>query len=208
MYVVVSLRFASCPAPANHTLFATLSQRLLTTQELVKIDRAILRIPNLAIHLQTASERDAFSFNKEDHLAPIIAMAVKNSLGGGGDGTKKGGEINHNNNSENNDNNEWMKHQEPVLVQLLASHLGIHEQSIVDFELNLFDVQRASLGGAHSEFLHSARLDNLASCFLSLKGLIEHVQHGGLEKDADISMIAMFDHEEGKGSVREIIDCS
>jgi aspartyl aminopeptidase len=194
------LRFASCPAPANHTLFATLSQRLLTTQELVKIDRAILRIPNLAIHLQTASERDAFSFNKEDHLAPIIAMAVKNSLGGGGggsDGTKKGSETN-NNNSENNANNEWMKHQEPVLVQLLASHLGIHEQNIVDFELNLFDVQRASLGGAHSEFLHSARLDNLASCFLSLKGLIEHVQHGGLEKDADISMIAMFDHEEGK----------
>ncbi len=194
------MRFASCPAPANHTLFATLSQRLLTTQELVKIDRAILRIPNLAIHLQTASERDAFSFNKEDHLAPIIAMAVKNSLGGGGggsDGTKKGSETN-NNNSENNANNEWMKHQEPVLVQLLASHLGIHEQNIVDFELNLFDVQRASLGGAHSEFLHSARLDNLASCFLSLKGLIEHVQHGGLEKDADISMIAMFDHEEGK----------
>ena len=200
MYVVVSLRFASSPAPANHTLFATLSQRLLTTQELVKIDRAILRIPNLAIHLQTASERDAFSFNKEDHLAPIIAMAVKNSLGGGGggsDGTKKGSETN-NNNSENNANNEWMKHQEPVLVQLLASHLGIHEQNIVDFALNPFDVQRASRGGAHSEFLHSARLDNLASCFLSWKGLIEHVQHGGLEKDADISMIAMFDHEEGK----------
>lgn len=146
-------------------------------------------------------------------MAPIIAMAVKNSLGGGGgsDGTKKGGDANNNNNNNNseiNDNNEWMKHQEPVLVQLLASHLGIHEQNIVDFELNLFDVQRASLGGAHSEFLHSARLDNLASCFLSLKGLIEHVQHGGLEKDADISMIAMFDHEEGKGSVREIIDCS
>lgn len=175
---------------------------LCHTQELVKIDRAILRIPNLAIHLQTASEREAFSFNKEDHLAPIIAMAVKKSLGGGGGGggstnAKNGGDTTANN-SENHDNIEWMKHQEPLLVQLLASHLGVDEKNIVDFELNLFDVQRASLGGAHSEFLHSARLDNLASCFLSLKGLIEHVQHGGLEKDSDISMIAMFDHEEGK----------
>jgi aspartyl aminopeptidase len=46
-------------------------------QRLVKIDRPILRIPNLAIHLQTASEREAFKVNKEDHLAPIIAHAAK-----------------------------------------------------------------------------------------------------------------------------------
>ncbi len=133
---------------------------------------------------------------------PIIATAVKKSLGrSGGESSnaKQGGDTN--NKSENNDDSEWIKHQEPVLLQLLASHLGIHEKNIVDFELNLFDVQRGSIGGAHSEFLHSARLDNLVSCFLSLKGLIEHVKHGGLEKDSDISMIAMFDHEEGKRSM-------
>ena len=41
----------------------------------------LLRIPNLAIHLQTATEREAFKINEEDHLAPIIATAVKQSLG-------------------------------------------------------------------------------------------------------------------------------
>jgi aspartyl aminopeptidase len=46
-------------------------------QRLVKIDRAILRIPNLAIHLQTAEEKEAFKINKEDHLSPIIAMEVE-----------------------------------------------------------------------------------------------------------------------------------
>mmetsp|Transcript_15701 Transcript_15701/g.21482 ORF Transcript_15701/g.21482 Transcript_15701/m.21482 type:complete len:126 (+) Transcript_15701:477-854(+) len=35
---------------------------------LVKIDRPVLRIPNLCIHLRTAEERDAFKVNKEDHL--------------------------------------------------------------------------------------------------------------------------------------------
>ena len=81
---------------------------------------------------------------------------------------------------------------------MLASKLGVNETDIVDFELNLFDVQPATLGGVRSEFLHSARLDNLGSCFLSLRGLIDHAEDGGVERDTDISMIAMFDHEEGE----------
>jgi aspartyl aminopeptidase len=50
-------------------------------QRLVKIDRAILRIPNLAIHLQTPEEREAFKINKEDHLSPIIAMQAEKVRG-------------------------------------------------------------------------------------------------------------------------------
>lgn len=152
-------------------------------QKMVKIDRPILRIPNLAIHLQTAKEREAFAVNKEDDLSPILAMAVKDSLTGGStddDSTK----------------DEWQKNQEPILLEMLAVELGVAIEDIVDFELNLFDVQTASLGGLHSEFVHSARLDNLASCFLSLRGLIDHVKSGGVQNDEDISMIAMFDHEE------------
>ena len=151
-------------------------------QQLVKIDRPILRIPNLAIHLQTAKEREAFEVNKEDHLSPILAMAVKDSLTGSTD--------------DDSTKDEWQKKQEPLLVQMLAKELGVKTEDIVDFELNLFDVQTASLGGLHSEFVHSARLDNLASCFLSLRGLIDHVESGGVKNDEDIAMIAMFDHEE------------
>ena len=98
--------------------------------------------------------------------------------------------------ADNNDN-EWIKHQEPLLVQVLASKLKVDTNDILDFELNLFDVQPASLGGVRSEFVHSSRLDNLASCFLSLRGLIDHASSADrLENDNDISMIAMFDHEE------------
>ena len=126
--------------------------------------------------------------NKEDHLSPILATAVKESLttGSNGDDEKK---------VDINDD-EWMKHQEPLLVQLLATKLNVDTKDILDFELNLFDVQPASLGGVRSEFVHSSRLDNLASCFLSLRGLIDHASADGLENDDDISMIAMFDHEE------------
>ena len=50
------------------------------TQPLVRIDRPILRISNLAIHLQSEDERKAFKYNKEEHLSPILAMAVQSAL--------------------------------------------------------------------------------------------------------------------------------
>ena len=161
----------------------------------MKIDQAILRIPNLAIHLQTPKEREAFKYNKEDHLAPIIATAVKETLDGGSSSSSDSS------NETSEEDEVWVKNQEPLLVQLLASELNVNEESIVDVELNLFDVQPATLGGVRSEFVHSARLDNLASVFLSVRGLIDHVENGGVEKDGDVSMIALFDHEEGMSSL-------
>jgi len=37
-------------------------------QRLLRIERPMLRVPTLAIHLQTPKEREAFEVNKEDHL--------------------------------------------------------------------------------------------------------------------------------------------
>lgn len=133
-------------------------------------------------------------------MAPIIATAVKETLDGTGSSddnkSSDGNKSEDENNKDANHDDGWTKHQEPLLVQLIASELGVNEKDIVDFELNLFDVQPATLGGVRSEFVHSARLDNLASCFLSLRGLLDHVEDGGVESDTDVSMIAMFDHEE------------
>jgi len=153
-------------------------------QRLVKIDRPVLRIPNLAIHLQTTSEREAFAVNKEDHLAPILAHEAKKALTG--DSYK----------NDNEPEGSWKASQEPLLLDLLASELSVDVGAIADFELNLFDVQKASLGGVRSEFLHSARLDNLASCFMALEGLLGHIEDGHLSSDSDIPLVVMFDHEE------------
>jgi aspartyl aminopeptidase len=171
-------------------------------QKLVQIDRPVLRIPNLAIHLQTAEERKAFTINKEDHLSPILAMAAQKALTGtstddndtnGEDGDDK----KENNDKSNKKEDGWYEYQEPLLLQLLASEMNVSVEDIVDFELNLFDVQKASLGGVHSEFVHSARLDNLASCYLAVQALIDCVQGTGyLRNDTDISMVVLYDHEE------------
>jgi aspartyl aminopeptidase len=179
-------------------------------QKLVRIDRAVLRIPNLAIHLQTAKEREAFALNKEDHLEPILSMEVKKALTGNtatvaadGDGDNDGGKEKEDDSDSDNvkpnpqQDDGWTEYQEPILLQMIAQELNTKVENIIDFELNLFDVQKASLGGAFSEFVHSARLDNLASCFIAIEALIQYTsEEGSLDSDKDISLIALFDHEE------------
>eukprot|EP00934_Nitzschia_sp_Nitz4_P008978 Nitzschia sp. Nitz4//scaffold30_size153850//18028//20059//NITZ4_002760-RA/size153850-augustus-gene-0.49-mRNA-1//1//CDS//3329547208//8968//frame0 len=146
-------------------------------ERLVKIHRPILRIPTLAIHLQTAEERNSFSINKEDHLSPILADAVSLALNGTDDG--------------------WREHQEPLLLHLLAKEMGVDPSQIVDFELHMFDTQKASLGGARSEFLFSSRLDNLASCFLAVRSIAScSCDADFLSNDPDVNMIVLYDHEE------------
>ena len=158
-------------------------------QRLIKIDRALLRISNLAIHLQSAKEREAFSFNKEDHLSPILAMQVKKAL----DGNKKTDEDKKETTKPPEDG--WTEYQEPALLHVLASELNVDVKDIVDFELCLFDIAKATLGGVSNEFLHSARLDNLASCFMAVQALQNHATTK-LANDKDIAMIVLYDHEE------------
>ena len=150
-------------------------------QKLIMVNRPLLRISNLAIHLQSPKEREAFQVNKEDHLSPILAMEAKKALTGKNEAEAEDG---------------WVEYQEPLLLDLLASELDINKTSIVDFELNLFDTQMGSLGGVQSEFVHSSRLDNLASCFLALEALVKYSEEDDDDEEDGISMIALFDHEE------------
>lgn len=48
---------------------------LLVTQ--VKIERPIMRIPMLAIHLNRDIYEKGFKPSKQDHLAPVLATALK-----------------------------------------------------------------------------------------------------------------------------------
>lgn len=56
-----------------------------------------------------------------------------------------------------------------ALLALIADQLGCSVEDVVDFELNLCDVQPGVLGGAADEFVFVGRLDNLASCYTALE---------------------------------------
>lgn len=163
---------------------------------LVKINRPVLRVPNLCIHLRTPDERDAFKVNKEDHLVPILCDHVEKSMSGGID--KEGGEK-VNDIDDVNEADQWSSEQQPELLSLLAEELKCDSDEIVDFELSLFDTQGAATSGYRNEFLCGSRIDNLASCFVAVEALEDHALD--LSSDEDVSIVALFDHEEvGSGS--------
>jgi aspartyl aminopeptidase len=153
-------------------------------QRFVKIDKPVARVSSLCIHLKTAEERKALSLNKETHMVPILGTAgilqkgVKEQLTGA------------------DMDDFWKKEQEPMLLCLLAKELKVDVKDIADFELNLFDTQPACLGGLQNEFLYSARLDNQATCFVSVEALVHYTNSNSFENDEDVSMVCLFDHEE------------
>lgn len=157
---------------------------------LVKVDRPVLRVPNLCIHLRTPEERDAFKVNKEDHLIPILCDHVEKSMA---NNSANKSEDENASNAEESD--LWTAEQQPELLSLLSSELGCAAADIVDFELSLFDTQGAATSGYRQEFLCGSRIDNLASCFVAVEALHDHAL-SSLEKDEDVSIVALFDHEE------------
>ncbi len=133
------------------------------SSELVRLDRPVALIPNLAIHLNREVNKDGLVLNAEKHLHPFIALE-----GSDADFDSLLGE---------------------ALGGTPAS--GATRNDVVGFDLCLYDVRGASLGGAGNEWLHSARLDNLASCHAACHALLA----SGAASSAT-RVIALFDHEE------------
>jgi aspartyl aminopeptidase len=153
---------------------------------LVKVERPILQVPSLCIHLRTAKERESMEINKETHLIPILASEVAKSL------DKSVRELEHN---EEVDDCGWKAGQSSELMRVLAEELQCCEEDIVDFELSLYDTQGVATTGSRGEYMTGSRLDNLASCFVAVESLVDHANES-LAGDTEVSMIALFDHEE------------
>ncbi|KAK7200253.1 aspartyl aminopeptidase [Novymonas esmeraldas] len=144
-------------------------------QKIVKIDKPIMRIPNLAIHLTAAKDRDAFAPNKESHLVPVISTQMAAAI------------------AECDGKNVTDPKHCISLMKALASAAGCEPEDIVDFDLSVIDTQPAAIGGIHDEFIFSPRLDNLISCYCAVKAIADA---GSLENDSMVRMVCLFDHEE------------
>ncbi len=130
---------------------------------LVDLARPLVRIPNLAIHLNRNVNSDGLVLNAQSHLAPVLGLS--------GD--------------------EPDSLRELLAVELAARGATATVEDIVGWDLGLYDVQGATVSGASSEFLHSARLDNLASCFAATQALAR-----ATDPHAATRVIALYDHEE------------
>ena len=85
----------------------------------------------------------------------------------------------------------------PYVVELIAEHAGAEVEDLVDFEVMLYDTQKACLGGLNNELIFSARLDNLGMTYCAVEGIIQSVSSpSDLDNESSIRLIACFDHEE------------
>ena len=113
-----------------------------------------------SIHLE---RQEPFAFNKETQLFPIAGMAAV-ALNKTEADNEKAKEP-----EKEKDEKDFAplaaitERHHPAIVTKLAEAAGVSVESIADFEILLFDTQKACLGGINDEFIFSARLDNLVS---------------------------------------------
>ncbi|GAM90446.1 hypothetical protein ANO11243_084890 [Dothideomycetidae sp. 11243] len=161
--------------------------------KLVHIHKAICKIPSLAVHFGNSVP---FEFNNETHLLPIAGLVKpgeeKAQEAGAGTAEKLTPDAPFRSLKKLDS-----RHQ-PRLLNLVAEQIGVAESAIEDFDLSLFDVQKASIGGLDDELIFSARLDNLAMTYCAVRALIDSVKAraDSLDNETAVRMFGAFDHEE------------
>jgi aspartyl aminopeptidase len=109
---------------------------------LLRFDRPLLRLPNLAIHMNREVNEQGLKLNKQTELPLILSQ-----LGEAADA-------------------------EAQFRKFLADAVQAEGADLLSWELAVYDVQKGSLWGAREEFITDSQLDNLASCHAALAALL------------------------------------
>jgi aspartyl aminopeptidase len=110
---------------------------------LVSFERPLLRIPNLAIHLQREITEQGLKLNPQQHALPVVGLEGAPAL------------------------------DELVATELRARGVAdVAPADLCGFDLMTCDTQPAALAGSRGEFILAPRLDNLVSCHAALSALL------------------------------------
>ena len=85
--------------------------------------------------------------------------------------------------------------KENLLLGVIAAELGVDKKDILDFDLSLYDTQKAVLTGLNEEFISCGRLDDLAMVHAGLTAMLNS------SVTPMTQVLAVFDNEEtGSGT--------
>lgn len=111
---------------------------------LINFCKPVAFIPSLAIHLDREANSSR-TVNPQTDLPPVLMQVPED------------------------DSTEFSS----LLITQLHTEHGVTAESILGYELSFYDVQPAGFVGLQDNFIASARLDNLLSCFIGLQALLE-----------------------------------
>lgn len=109
---------------------------------LLRFEQPLVRLPNLAIHMNRDVNEQGLKLNKQTELPLILG-----SLAEGEDA-------------------------DASLRMLLAAQLQVEADDLLSWELAVYDTQPGSLWGTQEAFIADSQLDNLASCHAALTALL------------------------------------
>ncbi|MGB4812389.1 MAG: M18 family aminopeptidase [Methylophilaceae bacterium] len=108
----------------------------------VHIQESIVRLPNLAIHMNREVNDKGLLLNKQTGLPLIFGLAADHA------------------------------EAHSQLMQYLANTLEVAPTDILTWDLNVVDTQKGMLWGMNQAFMANSQLDNLASCHAALSALL------------------------------------
>jgi aspartyl aminopeptidase len=112
---------------------------------LIDFSRAIATVPSLAIHLDREANKSR-SINEQKYLPPVLMQV---------------------------DSKQRNFDFSALLLAKLQDELGLADaEQVLSFELSFYDAQPPAIIGLKDEFIASARLDNLLSCYVGMEALL------------------------------------
>ena len=113
---------------------------------LMRIERPILTIPNLAIHFNR-QVNDGVALSKQKDMLPVLTIQQTVS-------------------------DERGAVSGSILKALISEELGVKAEDILDFDLYLCDTTPAQCVGLHGELIQSGRLDDLSMAHAGMEALL------------------------------------
>ncbi len=110
---------------------------------LLKFDQTLLRLPNLAIHMNRGVNDDGLKLHKQNELPLILSALAQDCL------------------------------PQAYFSQLLQEQTDCEIERILSWDLAVYDTQKGAFWGAEQEFYADSQLDNLASCHAALQALLD-----------------------------------
>lgn len=115
---------------------------------LVNFRQPIATIPSLAIHLDREANNGR-ALNAQKELPPLLFQYPPHDHG-----------------------KTHFHFRDALLAQLNREHPAADAIDILDYEISLYDTAPAAIIGLQAQFIASARLDNLLSCYAGLQALL------------------------------------
>jgi aspartyl aminopeptidase len=136
------------------------------TLRLLRIDRPVCCIPQLAIHLDREVTQKGLVVDAQHHLSPIWGIT---------DGASP---------------------IEGQFRAFVGEELGVDADYVLSWDMMLHDLAPGALVGRDDELIGSGRLDNLASCWAAVESLRDVWASPGVEAGGPVRVVCLFDHEE------------